>query len=213
LVINTLNRKYYIMKKNSILLIVGLASLILTSCIKEDIKTFQGESVVEIDAAVLNTRPAGVTYPIITRIPVGSRPPITSSDSTIRRLNTTRDISIRINLVGPHSSKDETVAFRIFDTPPVATVAFALTATGQTPSAGSATLTMTSAIPNTHFIIAASGIITIPANSSYGYIDVKLLNNGPTASSARFLGIELIAGGSIRPNPNYNKLGIAIDQR
>ncbi len=54
---------------------------------------------------------------------------------------------------------------------------------------------------------------TIPANSSFGYIDINIINAGATAGQARFVGIQLDSTGSLMPNPNYNKLGLTIDQR
>jgi hypothetical protein len=203
------------MKKYFFLIYIGLTSLLLNSCIKEDIKSFQGNTVAEIDAAVLNPATAGTTYPILTRIPFAGRPVLTA-DSTLRRLNNTT-IRIRINLVGPQSGKDETVGFTTFTTSPVTTIAFGATATGQTPSAPATTtaspLSLLSAVANTHYVVASSGTVTIPAKSSFGYIDVVIVNSGPTAGQARFLGIEINNAGTIPANPNYSKIGLAIDQR
>ena len=195
-------------------LYIPIMCLFLVSCIKEDVKTFQGTTVVEIDAAVLNPVSVGATYPILTRIPFDGRP-INTTDSTIRRLNNTT-IRIRINLVGPQSNQDETVGFTTFTTSPVTTIAFPATATGQTPSAPAtptaSPLSLLSAVANTHYSITGN-TITIPAKSSFGYIDIVIRNNGTTAGQARFLGIELNESGSIKPNPNYSKIAIAIDQR
>jgi len=58
-----------------------------------------------------------------------------------------------------------------------------------------------------------SGKVTIPANSSFGYIDITILNPGPTAGQARFIGIQLDSTGTVLPSPNYNKVGLVIDQR
>lgn len=200
------------MKKYSFIIYTGLLSLLLTSCIKEDIKTYQGASNAEIDATVLNSVAAGLTYPVITRIPFGGRPIVNASDSTLRRLNNTT-VRVRINLVGPQSAKDETVGFTVFTAPPIATIAIAVTMTGQTPSAPAGTLAVQAAVPNVHFAIASPGTITIPANSSFGYVDVIILNAGATAGQGRFVGIELNDAGSIKSNPNYSKLGLVIDQR
>lgn len=207
------------MKKYSFLVYITLLSLLLTSCIKEDDKTFTGNTVVEIDQTVLNGVAAGITYPILTRIPFSGRPLVGASDSTIRRWNNTTLTRIRVNLVGPQSSKDQTVTYVINNTPPVASVAYTVTASpniAQTPSAPAATLTLAAATIGVHYVVVTpgpSGIITIPANSSFGYIDVQILNAGATAGQARYFGIELTDGGTVKPNPNYSKLGIAIDQR
>lgn len=204
------------MKKYFFLIYIGLTSLLLNSCIKEDIKSFQGATVAEIDAAVLNPVTAGVTYPILTRIPFAGRPLVATSDSTLRRLNNTT-VRIRINLVGPQSSKDETVGYTTFSASPVTTIGFGATITGQTPSAAAtptaSPLNLVSAVAGTHYNLASSGVVTIPAKSSFGYIDVVILNSGPTAGQARFVGIELNNNGTIPANPNYSKIGLAIDQR
>ncbi len=64
----------------------------------------------------------------------------------------------------------------------------------------------------THYT-ALSGIVTIPADSSFGYINVPILNGGATAGQARFLGLQLNETGSVKPSVNYSQLGLVIDQR
>lgn len=195
-----------IMKK--ILLYIALP-LLFGSCIKQVEKKFTGDPVVEIDATPLNSVAAGVNYPVLVRIPVGGRP-TTTADSTLRRWAGT--VRIRVNLVGPHMSTDQTVGYKVFTGSPVPTIAFPATIGGQTPSASGATLTVVDAVAGTHYN-ALPGTVTIPANSSFGYIDVVVRNNGATAGQARFIGIQLDSSGTLKPNPNYNKIGIAIDQR
>ncbi|MCG2616359.1 DUF4843 domain-containing protein [Terrimonas sp. NA20] len=195
------------MKK--VLLFIGIP-LVLSSCVKQLDKTFKGETVVEIDAAPLNSNATGATYPILTRIPFGGRPLVTASDSTLRRFNGT--VRIRVNLVGPQSPQDQTIGYKVFTTSPTPTAAFAATMTGQTPTRAAATLNLQSAAAGTHFT-ALPGTVTIPANSSYGFIEVNVLNTGTAATEARFLGIQLDSTGSLRPNPNYARVGLAIDQR
>lgn len=202
------------MKKILLYIVIPVA---LSSCIKQLDKKYSGKTVVEIDATPLNSVATGVNYPILTRIPADARPIVTSRDSTLRRWNGT--VKIRVNLVGPQASSDQTVGYKIFTTSPVNTIAFGATLTaaqappsGQTPSAPSATLAIQPAIEGTHFE-TLSGKVTIPANSSFGYIEVKIRNNGATPGQARFLGIQLDSTGTLLPNPNYNKLGLAIDQR
>lgn len=179
-----------------------------TGCIKQLEKTYTGSTVIEVDATVLNATATGVTYPILTRKPRQGFQ-VATSDSTLRRLSGT--VSFRVNLVGPQSSKDETVGYKIF-TSPIASIAFPATASGQTPSQAAGTLAVSDAVAGTHFT-ALSGKVTIPANSSYGFIDVQILNPGSTAGQARFLGIRLDSSGSVMPSPNYLQLGLLIDQR
>jgi len=143
----------------------------LLSCIKQLDKTFQGQTVAEIDAAVLNSNAATVNFPIVTRVLPEGRPISTTIDSTLRRLS--RNVRVRINLVGPHSSKDETVGYTTFASP-ITTIAFPVTISGQTPSRAAATLNVSDAVVGTHYT-TLSGKVTIPAGSSFGYIEIPIL--------------------------------------
>ncbi len=179
------------------------------SCIKQIDKTINGPVVAEIDATPLNSSNATAGYPVLTRIPAFARP-VSTADSTLRRLNGI--VKIRINLVGPQSGTDQTVGYKIMPATPLTTIAFPATASGQTPAAAAATLSVSNATVGTHFT-ALSGLCTIPANSSFGTIDVSVLNSVASAGQARFLGIQLDSTGTIKPNPNYNRLGLILDQR
>jgi hypothetical protein len=187
-------------------------------CIKNKLTTWNG-ALAEIDLAAWNANGPAVTYPFVTRVPAANRA-LTSScpDSTLRRYAGT--IRVRVNLVGGHSSKDETVGYTTF-TSPVATVSFPATiaansglgcATAQTPSASAATLNVLDAVAGTHYA-ALSGTVTIPKDSSFGYINIQILNPGATASQARFLGIQLNGNGTVKPSVNYSQVGLFIDQR
>ena len=146
------------MKKN-IYMLAGLMSILaLSSCIKQIDKTFQGQTVVEIDPTVLNSANATAGYPVLTRIPAEGIP-LRTADSTLRRLNGI--IRVRVNLVGPQSDQAQTIGYKVLTASPITSVSFPATATGQ----------------------------------------------------ARFLGIQLDSSGTLKPNPNYNKIGLAIDQR
>jgi hypothetical protein len=198
------------MKNKLIYTIAGLVTvLFFSSCIKQIDKTFQGNTVVEIDPTPLNSANATAGYPVLTRIPAFGIP-LRTSDSTLRRLNGT--VRIRVNLVGPQSDQSQTVGYKVMTASPLTSIAFPATATGQTPSASAATLAVQNAVSGTHYT-ALSGTCTIAPQSSYGYIDVVMINNGPTAGQARFLGIQLDSSGTLKPNPNYNKIGLIIDQR
>ena len=195
------------MKKN-FLYLLG-AALLFTSCIKQIDKTYQGNTVVEIDATPLNSNAVGVNYPILNRVVPEGRPVSTSVDSTLRRYAGT--VKVRLNLVGPQSAKDETVGYKITSSP-ITSIAFPATITGQTPSAAAATLTVSDAVAGTHYV-PLSGKVTIPANSSFGYINIQVLNPGPSAGQARYIGIRLDSTGSLLPSVNYMQLGLVIDQR
>lgn len=179
------------------------------SCIKQVDKTFQGTPVVEIDATPLNSNAVGVNYPILTRVVPQGRP-IATVDSTLRRYAGT--VRVRVNLVGAQSGKDETVGYQIATSSPITSIAFPATISGQTPSATAATLTVSTAVAGTHYT-ALSGKVTIPANSSFGFINVQVLNPGASAGQARYLGIKLDSTGTLLPSANYLQLGLLIDQR
>jgi hypothetical protein len=197
------------MKKN-IYMLAGLMSILaLSSCIKQIDKTFQGQTVVEIDPTVLNSANATAGYPVLTRIPAEGIP-LRTADSTLRRLNGI--VRVRVNLVGPQSDQAQTIGYKVLTASPITSVSFPATATGQTPSAAAATLAVTNAVAGTHYT-SLSGSCMIAPKSSYGYIEIPIINGGATAGQARFLGIQLDSSGTLKPNPNYNKIGLAIDQR
>jgi hypothetical protein len=183
------------------------AAFSLTACIKIELPEFT-DGIAEIDATSWNANAAGLTYPIITRKPAFGRA-VNTSDSTLRRYAQT--IQIRVNLVGEQSNADRTLTYETF-TSPITTVSMPATISGQTPSAPAATLAVSDAVAGTHYQ-ALSGTVTIPANSSFGIITVNILNPGPTAGSARFLGIRITDGGSLKASTNYSQLGLIIDQR
>ncbi len=195
---------------------LGIIAIMLASCIKQIDKTFTGNTVAEVDAAVLNSVASGVSYPILTRIPPAGRPVSTTVDSTLRRFSGT--VKVRINLVGPQSDQEQTIGYTIFNSP-ITTISFpaTLTATqapptGQTPALPSATLSVSSAVAATHYT-TLNGKAVIPPKSSFGYIDINVINNGPVAAQGRFIGITLDSTGTVLPSVNYRNLGLVIDQR
>jgi hypothetical protein len=210
--INSIKQKEFMKRIYFTLIIIGAISF--NGCIKNDPVIWNG-SVVELDAAIWNANGAGLTYPILTRIPAANRALTTSCpDSTLRRYPQT--IRVRVNLVGAQLGKDISVSYELF-TSPITTVAFPATVsagctTPQTPSAAAATLTVSDAVAGTHFT-ALSGTVSIPANSSFGYIDIPILNPGPTAGAARFIGIRLKDNENVKVSTNYKEAGFVIDQR
>ena len=193
--------------KRKFLIILLAAVGAFTGCIENDRVLFEGTQV-ELDPAAWNANAAGLTYPILTRKPIDGRAAATT-DSTIRRYPQT--IRVRVNLIGAQSNQARTVGYEVFASP-ITTVSMPATATGQTPAAAAGTLTVTNAVAGTHYT-ALSGTVTIPANSSFGYIDIQILRPAATANSAVFLGIRLNDGGDLDPATNYNSVGIIIDQR
>jgi len=184
------------MKKYSYLAYIGLIALMFSSCIKEDVKVFTGDTVVEFDATVYNAVTAGFTYPILTRFAGYGRPVVTSTstnypvaDPTITRSIGT--VKLRVNLVGAQHSTDEVISYRInTEAVPVS------------PNAA--------AVSGTHF--TTTNTFTIPANSSFGEITITILNPGVSSTTPREVHLELLGNSNIKPSENYKKVAIRISQ-
>jgi hypothetical protein len=170
------------MKKYIIQTLFIIATMFsLTGCIKQDnilIKELQ----VEFDAASWNARGAGVTYPIITRLPPYGMP-LAATDPLITRASGT--IRFRVNLIGAQQATQQTLNFSVV-------------ATG------------TTAVSGTHFTIP--GTIVIPANSSFGEAVVNVINPGVTSATPVILVLEVTGNSLIKGATELNKIGIQISQ-
>ena len=200
------------MKKLFIKTAVAVSLLICFSgCIKNDPVLVVGQQV-EFDATSWNSNAAGLTYPIIGRVPGYGRVANTS-DSTLRRYPQT--IKVRINLIGAQlSSTTETVGYEVSTLAPITTFAMPVTTTAppQSPAAPATTLAIVNAVAGTHYA-PLNGKITFAANTSFAFIDITILNPGPTPGEGRYLGLKLNGTGTLKPALNYNELGLVIDQR
>jgi len=170
------------MKKYIIQTLFIIATMFsFTGCIKQDnilIKELQ----VEFDAASWNARGAGVTYPIITRLPPYGMP-LAATDPLITRASGT--IRFRVNLIGAQQDTQQTLNFSVV-------------ATG------------TTAVSGTHFTIP--GTIVIPANSSFGEAVVNVINPGVTSATPVTLVLEVTGNSLIKGATELNKIGIQISQ-
>jgi hypothetical protein len=170
------------MKKYIIQTLFIIATMFsLTGCIKQDnilIKELQ----VEFDAASWNARGAGVTYPIITRLPPYGMP-LAATDPLITRASGT--IRFRVNLIGAQQATQQTLNFSVV-------------ATG------------TTAVSGTHFTIP--GTIVIPANSSFGEAVVNVINPGVSSATPVTLVLEVTGNSLIKGATELNKIGIQISQ-
>lgn len=175
------------MKKYSFLLYISLVSLLSSSCIKEDIKTFQGSTVVEFDAAVFNSIAPGFTYPILIRASGYGRA-VSTSDPSLTR--TSGQIKLRVNLVGPQRSAVEVISYQAFTVAPTSPNLLGLS--------------------GTHY--NTSGTFTIPANSSFGEVVIDILNTGVSSTSPREVHFELQGSSNIKASENYKKIAIRIAQ-
>ncbi len=158
-----------------------LAAFLFNGCIKNDQVIFR-DSLVEFDAAVWNANAAGLTYPIMTRVPREGAA-TTTSQPTITRTSGT--IQLRINLVGAQRSTPITFNYQVVP--------------------GEST-----AVAGTHYT-TPSGTGTIPANSSFGVLTIEILNPGATSGS-RILVLQLMDSPDVKASVNYAKVGLSISQ-
>ena len=163
--------------------IVAITAVIfLSSCIKNRL-TVWNDTRVEFDAATWNTNAAGLTYPVLTRVPAyGVAVNATNSPTLLTR--TTAAFQLRVNLVGPQSKTDIPISYRVVDAE-------------------------STAVAGVHYA-AFSGTTVIPANSSFGYITVTPRDPGATSGS-KVLVLELL-NSSVKASLNYAKVGLSIAQ-
>jgi hypothetical protein len=144
-------------------------------------KVTVNRSVVEFDATTFNANAAGQTYPILDKV-VRYGEARNNADPNLTRASGL--VKFRINLVGPQRSTATTVTYTVL-------------ATG------------TTAVSGTHF--TTTGTTTIPANSSFGEVEVTILNPGATTGS-RDLILELQGASDLPPSENDKRLGLRIAQ-
>jgi hypothetical protein len=175
------------MKKlfNIVIIISLLAGV--TSCIENDPVHFT-DSVAEFDAAVWNTPATGQTYPILTRVPGFGRAVSTNAtapstaDPLITRTSGT--ITFRVNLVGPPSTSEQSLAISVV-------------------------AENSTAVAGTHYTAPTS--VVIPAGENFGIVSVPILNPGASAGSVVVV-LQLDGNGTVVPSENYKRIGISIAQ-
>jgi uncharacterized protein DUF4843 len=174
------------MKRVSIFLFTVSFVLILTACIKNDEPIYTA-SVVELDAATWNANSVGVTYPILTLKPAHGRATNASNSVFGDTLMTRRSgtIQLRVNLVGTQQPGPLEITYEVV-------------------------AASTTAVAGTHYTLLP-GKLTIPAKSSFGYIDVPILNPGATSGTVDLV-IRLTGGTGVTISPNYNTVGLRISQ-
>ncbi len=159
-----------------------MATLIsFSGCIKQENYVIQGLQV-EFDAASWNARGAGVTYPILNRVPPYGMP-VATTDPLISRTSGT--IRFRVNLIGAQQPNQQTLNYSVF-------------ATG------------TTAVAGTHFTIP--GTIVIPPNSSFGEAVVNIINPGVSSATPVTLVLEVTGNNLVKPATELNKIALVISQ-
>ncbi|WP_156180271.1 DUF4843 domain-containing protein [Rufibacter radiotolerans] len=186
------------MKK--LIYLFAFAVIFLNSCIENDDILWE-KSMVEFDAATYNANStvAGVTkdYPLLSRRPQYGRSVLTSAttsfaaDTVITRTwgATNGVFRLRVNLVGAHRSEAQTISYVVV-------------------------ADETTAIAGTHYG-TLSGKVTIPAYSSFGLVEIPILNPGAPAAGAPTsvrLVLELRGNEVLTPSPKYDRIGININQ-
>jgi hypothetical protein len=154
------------------------------SCIKNENPVFV-KSVVEFDAAAYNANAAGLAFPVLTRVPGYGRS-ANSSDPALTR-NSPGIKKFRVNLIGGQLPTPTKVFYQVY--------------------AG------TTAIEGVHYK-KPSGEVTIPANSSFGEMEIEILNPGPPSSTDPIELRLLLTGGEngVTSSANYRVIGLNIAQ-
>src|SRR5687767_11180062 len=158
-----------------------LAAIVLNGCIKNDPVIYE-DTKIEFDAAIWNANGAGLTYPILTRVPAQNIATGTGQPTITR---TSGSVQLRVNLVGAQHASPITFTCQVV--------------------AGEST-----AVAGTHYA-APSGTGTIPANSSFGFITIDILNPG-AASGSKVLVLQLTDNAEVKVSLNYAKVGLSIAQ-
>lgn len=176
------------MKRNHLYLFVIALSFFFTSCIKNEGVVFKDKLYVEFDATVLNTPLTGQLYPVLTRVPTYGAA-VSPANPSITRASGT--IKFRVNLVGAQQSTDQVIKFKAVSGATIPTTA-------------------AQADAGTHYSI--TGNVTIPANKSFGEVEITVINPGVSSTTPRAFVIELEGNGTVLPSENYKRLGIQIAQ-
>jgi hypothetical protein len=66
------------------------------------------------------------------------------------------------------------------------------------------------AVQGTHF--NTTGTVTIPANSSFGEVEVQVLNPGVSSTISRDVVLEILATDNVKPSENDKFLGFRISE-
>ena len=171
--------------KRIITFILAIATVsLLGSCVKNELPVFTAP-VAEFDAASWNANAAGLTFPILTRVPGYGRTVSTALDPLLTR--TSPGIKkFRVNLSG-QQLPTETEVYVIMNS---------VTST---------------AVAGRHYK-QFSPVVKIPAKTSFGEMEVEILNPG-VAGAAVDLELILSTGtNGVAGNPNYNKIRLRIAQ-
>ncbi len=156
-------------------------AIVLNGCIKNDPVIYE-DARLEFDAAIWNANGAGLTYPILTRVPAQN---IATGTGQPLLTRTSGSVQLRVNLVGAQRASPITFTYQVV--------------------AGEST-----AVAGTHYT-SPSGTGTIPANSSFGSITIDILNPGASTGS-KIIVLQLMDVNEVKVSANYAKVGLSIAQ-
>jgi hypothetical protein len=167
------------MKKVLIYLFLAFLAVSFYGCFPKDANTYSGPTMVEFKNHTFGVASTVLNARGIVTAPASQ----TQTDSTRYILINTRVVdTIYVQLVGAQQSS------------PIA-VNFSVRATN-------------TAIEGTHYNFTPNGnrTVTIPANSSVGYLLINpIANSIPVVGDTRVLAIDLVGGAGITASPNYNR--------
>lgn len=163
-----------------------LLTISMVGCQEEREIIYTGPSVVEFKNHILGRnaayRPAGV-------FANGTGTPMTLVSRHVSVNNRGRD-SILVQLVGPQSASDIVINFGVgtMDVPPAQQN------------------TLVPAVEGTHFNFVNPGkTVTIPANSSSGWILIDPIPGSTTAGNQYYLALDLLGNDQVSPSHNYSR--------
>ncbi|RAU83933.1 hypothetical protein [Pontibacter arcticus] len=180
--------------KKILFALLAFVSLAATSCIENDEITPTKEFI-EIDAATYNSNALGKDYPVLNRKPGEGRQVLTqgtTADPLISK--STGIIKLRVNLVARQSDVAQEFTYVVVPNETYTT----------------ATINGEAAVQGTHF--KTSGKFTIPANSSFGYIELEILNSVEPLATEKLIVLEIQGNAKYSPNPTDKRVGILINK-
>jgi hypothetical protein len=156
----------------------------VTSCFPEDENTYAGPTLIEFKNHTL-----GVTSTVLTARGIVISPSTQVQTDSTRYImqNVRTSDTIYVQMIGRQQ-------------PTATTVPFTVRASSD-------------AVAGTHYNFDASNsgnTVTIPANSSVGFLIVKPVANSVPVGSLRGVFIDLAKTGTFKPSPNYSKFKLYI---
>ena len=183
--------------KKLFLAFLAFITLATSSCIENEEITLKQEFI-EVDAATFNSNAVDKDYPVLSRKPTPGRQIYTATtngwpaDPLITR--TSGKVQLRVNLVAPQSDVDQVISYVVVP--------------NETYTSGS--IVADAAVKGTHF--NTGGTFTIPANSSFGFIEIDILNPGSALTTEKLIVIELIGNDKYKPNTLDKRVGVLINK-